>query len=303
MPFTVITMKNVPASLRGDLSKWMQEIATGVYVGNFNSKIREEIWQRVIENVGNGEATISYSYRNEIGYHFETFNTNRNIVDYDGIPLVQIPMKRTEISDQPKYGFSQAAKNHQSRKAQIKKKFNQDIVVFDIETTGLDEKLDNIIEIAAVKLTEKNRVGFHRLIKLEADVPIKIIELTGITDDILQKEGVEIGEAIKDFKSFIGDSLLIGYNLSFDLKFINYYLKSIEELVLNNRTQDLMKLIKKDNMFLSNYKLETVINNYGIMEEVSHRAKDDVRLYLKLMSKLNKFAYLKIEDVDLKGIF
>ena len=47
MPLTVITVKTVPPSLRGDLTKWMQEIATGVYVGNFNSKVREELWERV----------------------------------------------------------------------------------------------------------------------------------------------------------------------------------------------------------------------------------------------------------------
>lgn len=54
MPFTVITLKNTPNSLRGDPSKWMQEIATGVYVGNFNSKIREELWERVIDSSGVG---------------------------------------------------------------------------------------------------------------------------------------------------------------------------------------------------------------------------------------------------------
>lgn len=41
MPLTVITLRNSPASLRGDLTKRMQEISTGVYVGNFNRKIRE----------------------------------------------------------------------------------------------------------------------------------------------------------------------------------------------------------------------------------------------------------------------
>lgn len=40
MPLTVITLKNSPPSLRGDLTKWMQEISIGVYVGNFNTKIR-----------------------------------------------------------------------------------------------------------------------------------------------------------------------------------------------------------------------------------------------------------------------
>lgn len=60
MPFTVITLTNVPPSLKGDLTKWMQEIATGVYIGQMNTRIRDELWKRVIENVGNGEATLSY---------------------------------------------------------------------------------------------------------------------------------------------------------------------------------------------------------------------------------------------------
>ena len=47
MPFTVITLKKVPQALRGDLTKWMQEITTGVYIGNFNTKVREKLWKRV----------------------------------------------------------------------------------------------------------------------------------------------------------------------------------------------------------------------------------------------------------------
>ena len=52
MPFTVVTLKSVPPSLRGDLTKWMQEIAIGVYIGNFNSRIREKLWNRIQANVG-----------------------------------------------------------------------------------------------------------------------------------------------------------------------------------------------------------------------------------------------------------
>ena len=74
MPFTVITLKKVPNSLRGDLTRWMQEIATGVYVGNFNSRVREALWQRITDTVGEGEATMSFAFRNEIGYSFQTIN-------------------------------------------------------------------------------------------------------------------------------------------------------------------------------------------------------------------------------------
>ena len=83
MPLTVLTLKNVPPSLKGDLTKWMQEIATGVYIGNFNSKIRDKLWERIQDAVGSGEATMSYPMRNELVYTFNTLNTKREIYDSD----------------------------------------------------------------------------------------------------------------------------------------------------------------------------------------------------------------------------
>ena len=71
----------------------MQEIATGVYVGNFNVKVRENLWNRVKDSVKCGEATISFSYRNEIGYNFDTINAQREVKDFDGIPLIFLPKK------------------------------------------------------------------------------------------------------------------------------------------------------------------------------------------------------------------
>ena len=97
MPLTIITLRNSTPSLRGDLSKWMQEIATGVYVGNFNSRIREYLWKRVAENVGNGEATLSYASRNELGYSFETYNAKREVIDFDGISIDNI-IKKPDIN-------------------------------------------------------------------------------------------------------------------------------------------------------------------------------------------------------------
>ena len=53
MPMTVITLKKVPASLRGNLTKGMQEIATGVYVGNFSTRVRLSV-ERICNSVGEG---------------------------------------------------------------------------------------------------------------------------------------------------------------------------------------------------------------------------------------------------------
>ncbi|NMD37348.1 MAG: type I-E CRISPR-associated endoribonuclease Cas2, partial [Christensenellaceae bacterium] len=116
MPLTVITLSNVPKSLKGDLSKWMQEIATGVYVGNFNTKVREKLWERVTANIEEGEATISYYYRNEIGYKFSTVNTKRESVDFDGIPLVMLKNSENFKEENIKLGYSKASKIRKSKK-------------------------------------------------------------------------------------------------------------------------------------------------------------------------------------------
>ena len=118
MPFTVITLKKVPDALRGDLTRWMQEITTGVYVGNFNSKVREYLWKRVTDEIGSGEAILCFSCRNEIGYSFMTYQAERQLVDYDGIPLVLIPEKHPSDSTQDgnELGFSLASKYHRAKR-------------------------------------------------------------------------------------------------------------------------------------------------------------------------------------------
>jgi CRISPR-associated endoribonuclease Cas2 subtype I-E len=61
--------------LRGDLSKWLQEINTGVYVGNVNSRVRDAIWNRVCENLKTGRATMVFSTNNEQKMDFRVHNT------------------------------------------------------------------------------------------------------------------------------------------------------------------------------------------------------------------------------------
>ena len=188
MPLTVITLKNAPDSLRGDLTKWMQEIATGVYVGNFNSKIREALWNRICESINGGEATLSYSFRNEIGYEFDTYNTNRFPIDYDGIPLVLIPKKDKDTVDYQNNNFSDASKYHIAKKfTGIKSKVDKGLayVVIDIETDGMDPIYNEIIEIGAIKVVDEDTFEFSSLIKINKKLKKEIIDLTGINDKLL----------------------------------------------------------------------------------------------------------------------
>lgn len=290
MPFTVITLKKVPNSLRGNLTRWMQEIATGVYVGNFNSRVREALWQRIIDTVGDGEATMSFAFRNEIGYSFQTINAARQVVDYDGIPLVLLPSENDEERDRSiTAGFSNASKMHRARRVDSPNIDNvqREYVFLDIETTGLDVEKDRIIEVGSIKVSGEKEVMFQRLIKTEIEVPDVIENLTGINGSKLSSEGIELKQCIAEFMEFIGKSDLIGYNIRFDIKFLNKALSDLALAPIHNKTIDLMQEAKKRNMFQINYKLETTLREYGIDQTVQHRALKDAKLIYRLYKVMN----------------
>ena len=288
MPLTVITLKNSPPSLRGDLTKWMQEISTGVYVGNFNTKIREELWDRVVESVGSGEATMTYAYRNEIGYKFETHNSNKIPIDFDGIPLVFTPINQKESKKENKLGFSKAAKMRKAKKySGLKSQENtKAYVIIDLETTGLDPINDRIIEIGAIRIGKEIK-EYSTIIRQEINISEKIRDLTGISDEEIKKGKVE-EIAINELIDFIGEDTLVGYNINFDIKFINEALKRQEKSKIKNMTYDVMQYVKNDKLFLKNYKLETVVKEYGIEETVPHRALGDAKIIHELIAKLDK---------------
>ena len=199
MPFTVITLTNVPYSLRGELTKWMQEIAVGVYVGNFNSRVREQLWQHICDNVQKGEATISYAYRNAIGYTFDSYQTKQEVFELDGLPLIRYPLNKRKDENKEGYGFSKAFQSHMQYKLENKKnnsKSNQNdfipsYILIDLETTGLDEKKNQIIEIGALKVKGDCTEEFHRLLHLDENLPDFITELTGITTQMLDADGCD----------------------------------------------------------------------------------------------------------------
>ena len=79
----VISLSKCSASLRGDLTKWLLEIDTGVYVGRVTARIRDELWFKIEKNANGGSAFLVYSAKNEQGFEFRTLNTKWNPVDYD----------------------------------------------------------------------------------------------------------------------------------------------------------------------------------------------------------------------------
>ena len=80
--------------------------------------------------------------------------------------------------------------------------------VIDIETTGLDSAEHEIIEIAAVMVNRDStrHETFTALVKPEKKLPKKITELTGITNEMLDREGERLNDAMLNFLHFVGNS-------------------------------------------------------------------------------------------------
>ena len=90
-------------------------------------------------------------------------------------------------------------------------------VAVDTETTGLDFDLCNIIEIGAVKVDNGEIIdSFQTLIKIDERLSPFIVYLTGITDEMLAGAPT-LNEVVSDFDAFVGDSILLAHNASFDM--------------------------------------------------------------------------------------
>lgn len=286
----VITLTKVPNSLRGDLTKWCQQIQTGVYVGNFNTRIRDLLWERIVANIGNGQATMVYTTNNEQGYAFNTTRDNYQVVNYDGIELM---MQLLKPIYSPKHGFSNAAKYHRAKmvtRKTLAEKPNAELkqtVALDIETTGLNPFNDQIISIGGVQLDQSGDYQkFSEYIKTKNDIPKEINQLTGISASLLDNKGIPLSQALEELTKFIGDRIIVGYNYKFDERFLTMAFQNSDKEVLSNRSIDLMSLIKRKNKFFDNYRLNYVLEKYGIENKHPHSAVSDALATFNLMIKL-----------------
>ncbi|NLD52375.1 MAG: type I-E CRISPR-associated endoribonuclease Cas2 [Clostridiales bacterium] len=286
----VITLTDCPAVLRGDLTQWLQEISTGVYVGQVGARIREQLWKRIQENIKTGRATMVFSADNEQRMDFRVYNTSWEPIDFDGLKLMLRPSpKRTAACTQLKTGFSNAAKAQMARRAQ-KRQSNplpDRYAVIDLETTGLNPSEHEIIELAALAI-EHSRVlaEFHTLVKPHKHIPQTILDLTGITVDQFASEGRELSEALPEFLAFLRDMPIVSHNAAFDLGYIRTACASLGLPLFSARCIDTLALARQLLDDVENYKLSTLLAHFGIRSTGAHRAAADCHSAWQLYEKL-----------------
>ena len=163
--------------------------------------------------------------------------------------------------------------------------FDQEFVAFDLETTGLSSRTDRIIEIGAVILKDGKEVDrFQTFVDPERPLDRKIVELTGITDEML-KGAPKIEEVLPKFLEFVGDRVLVAHNSDFDTGFIRgecnrlgyeYNLTAADTLILS---QNLLSHLNK-------FKLNIVSNALSLPDFTHHRAGDDAMTCGLIMHRL-----------------
>jgi len=91
---TVIVLIAAPEGLRGHLTRWMIEVAAGVFVGNPGARVRNRVWALLADRIGDGQAVMVEPARNEQGWAIRTAGTDRwHPVDYDGLILSARPRR------------------------------------------------------------------------------------------------------------------------------------------------------------------------------------------------------------------
>ena len=174
-------------------------------------------------------------------------------------------------------------------------------VVFDLETTGLKKEVDKIIEIGAVKVQNgKITDRFSKFVNPHVKLDERIVSLTHITDDMLS-DADDADTVMPMFMDFIGDSVLVAHNASFDVGFVSRWTAE-NKLVFNPTVLDTVELAKTLFRGLKNYKLDTVCEHMGISLENHHRAVDDAQaaaeIFMGALPLLAEKGITKLEDIN-----
>lgn len=289
----VITMTDCPVGLRGDLTKWLLEVSSGVFVGQVSARVRDELWERVKETTKDGRVTMVFNTNNEQRLDFRVHNSTWEPIDFDGIKLILRPSpSRIKQLGELRMGFSKASKRQIAKRAAKKRgtTFPDTYVVIDVETSGLHPEEHEIIEIGAILIESHSiKERFSIFVQPQKDITSQIEEITGITNAMLQREGVNISLAMQRLIAFLRDLPVVSHNVDFDFSFLRKACATCNLPLISNRSIDTLTLSRRKIKQVDNYKLNTLARHFGITTEQTHRSLADCETTYQLYEELINF--------------
>ncbi len=193
--------------------------------------------------------------------------------------------------------------SHIIRNYQDKDEFKDSYVIFDIETTGLSNRYNEIIEFGAVKV-EGNQIvdRLQFFVKPEEEISVHITNLTKIDNNHV-KDANSIESEIKRITEFFGDSAIVAHNASFDYDFLNAVLDKYNLDNINNVVIDTMLLSRLLNPQRRYHNLGAVARFYSIPYDgdVAHRADYDAEItanvFISMLSQLKELKISKYSEI------
>ncbi len=158
-------------------------------------------------------------------------------------------------------------------------------VVLDVETTGLNTRTDEIIEIGAVRFENGVEVAeFSELINPGRPVPDKVVELTGITSAMLRDKR-DLMTVMPEFARFCEGAVLVAHNASFDMSFFRRAFRQAG-LPFDFAIMDTLALVRNQFPQSKSHKLGNMCKQLGVSLTNAHRAVHDARATAQMMVKV-----------------
>lgn len=197
------------------------------------------------------------------------------------------------------FGNSKEGSNRVNKGASLLE-FPASYTAIDIETTGLDPRYNEIIELAAIRYDcGKEIARFQSLVNPGVDIDDFIEELTGITNDMLT-DAPNLETVLPEFRSFIKDEILVGHNIHFDINFIYDCSETIGLSPLSNDFVDTLRLGRRIFPELQNHKLNTLCERCSISNGSAHRALSDCERAHGCYSYMRNYAEENAVSLKLK---
>jgi DNA polymerase-3 subunit epsilon len=175
---------------------------------------------------------------------------------------------------------------------------NCQFVCIDVETTGLDTKNDRVIELAGVICTHDVLIDeMDSLIDPEKEIPLSSQAIHNISNEMVKGQP-KIAEVLPQFLSFVGNRVIIGHGIQFDIDIICQEAQRARiPCTLNqNPSMDTLRLARLYGESPSN-SLDVLRRHFNIQAEGAHRAKSDVLVNIQVFWRLTH-RFTTTEQVD-----
>lgn len=156
--------------------------------------------------------------------------------------------------------------------------FLSDYTMIDIETTGLSPFRDRVTELSGIRVRAGKIVAqYSNLVKYPGDnsVPTFLTKLNGIDQALIESEGIDVAKAISEFRKFIGDDVIVGYNINFDLNFVYDLCQKYHLSKLNNNYVDVLRFSRVFFKQEAHNRLIDCLRRLNISPSEAHRGLQD----------------------------